>query len=357
MKRSILLLLVFLFSKTYGQQYIITGKITDTLQQPLPGASVFCQNTTIGTAANITGEFKLYLPDGGYNLIVTFTGYQTQSLQVSNANKEPLVIILKPKEKELEEVVVQNSNEVANGWGKYGKFFSENFIGTSPNAEKCSLQNPEALKFLFLKKKNKLKVVGKEDIIINNNELGYRIKYKLDSFTYEYNTDLSGFLGYPFFEEMEGSDSLKAVWKKNREKAYYGSRLHFMRAYYDSALTEEGFALEIKDTLPGSKKFLPLSNPYDTAFYNVLDSANVEISLPDEVKVVYKKARADDKFLAAYKYPKGTPHQTSAITVRDYFIIQENGFFFPQTAIVNAGYWAWKKLADFLPYDYYPESQ
>ncbi|RTL58385.1 MAG: carboxypeptidase-like regulatory domain-containing protein [Sphingobacteriales bacterium] len=355
MKRLLLLSALFVFSKTYSQYYTITGKVVDTLQQPLPGASVFAQNTTIGTAANTAGEFKIYLPDGGYNLIFTVAGYQTQSIQVSGNNKEPLTIILKPKEKEMGEVVIQNSNEVADGWEKYGKFFTENFIGSSPNAEKCTLQNPEALKFLFIKRKNKLKVLGKEDLIINNNELGYRIRYKLDSFIYEYNTDISGFLGYPFYEEMEGSDSLKAVWKKNRAKTYYGSRLHFMRSYYDSSLTEEGFVLEMKDTLPGSNKYLPVTNPYDTSFYSILDSANVEISFPDEVKVIYKKARADDKFLVANKYPKGTPNQTSAIMVKDYFIIQENGFFFPQTAVVNTGYWTWKKLADMLPYDYYPE--
>jgi CarboxypepD_reg-like domain len=356
MKKLIVLLLLVSFIKTYSQQYyILTGKVVDTLQQPLPAASIFAQNTTIGTAAGTTGEFKLYLPDGGYNLIVTFTGYKTQSIQISNNNKEPLNIVMVPAEKEMGEVIIQNSNEVKDGWEKYGKFFSDNFIGTSPVAEKCKLQNPEALKFLFLKKKNKLKVVGKEDLLINNEELGYRIRYKLDSFTYEYNTDISGFLGYPFFEEMDGSDSLKAVWKNNRLKAYYGSRLHFMRSYYDSSLTEEGFALEIKDTMPGSKKYFPVDNPYDTTLFAILDSANVEISLPDEIKVVYKKARADDKFLSTYKYPKGTPNQTSAMLLRDYFIIQENGFFFPQTAVVNAGYWAWKKLADMLPYDFYPE--
>jgi hypothetical protein len=356
MKKIIFLLTLLVFTKTYSQQYfLVTGKVLDTLQQPLAGASVFAQNTTLGTAADNAGQFKLYLPEGGYHLIISVAGYQTQSVQISGSTKDPLSIVLLPQEKEMGEVIIQNSNEVADGWQQYGKFFTDNFIGTSPNAEKCRLQNPEALRFLFIKKKNKLKVLGKEDLIINNEELGYRIRYKLDSFTYEYQTDLSGFLGYPFFEEMDGSDSIKAVWKKNREKAYYGSRLHFMRAYYDSSLTEEGFKLEIKDTLPGSDKYLPIENPYDTSYFTILDSANVEINLPDEVKVIYTKARADDKFLQTYNYPKGTPNQTSALRVMDYFIIQENGFFFPQTAIINAGYWSWKKLADILPYDYYPQ--
>ncbi|HET9057239.1 MAG TPA: carboxypeptidase-like regulatory domain-containing protein [Chitinophagaceae bacterium] len=356
MKRALLLCLLLSFLKTYSQQYyVVTGKVLDTLQQPLSGASVFCQNTTVGTLANAAGEFKLYLPEGGYNLVISYTGYQTQSLQISNITEFPLTIVLKQIEKELAEVVVQNSNEVKNGWEKYGKFFLENFIGTSPNAERCTLQNPESLKFLFLKKKNKLKILGKDDLIVMNNELGYKIHYKLDSFIYEYNTGISGFFGYPFYEEIQGSDSLKLVWKQNREKAYYGSRLHFMRSYYDSSLTEEGFMLEIKDTVSDSDKYLAVSNPYDTSLYVVTDSNTIEIYLPDEVRIIYTKSRADDKFLATYKLPKGTPNQISAILVNDAFTIEENGFFYPQTALVSTGYWTWKKLADILPYDYYPD--
>jgi CarboxypepD_reg-like domain len=109
MKKLMFLFLLLSFTKTYSQQYfLVTGKVVDTLQQPLSAASVFCQNTTIGTTANTSGEFKLYLPEGGYNLVITYTGYQTQSIQISNATQSPLTIILKPKEKELAEVVIQN---------------------------------------------------------------------------------------------------------------------------------------------------------------------------------------------------------------------------------------------------------
>ncbi len=35
-------------------------------------------------------------------------------------------------------------------------------------------------------------------------------------------------------------------------------------------------------------------------------------------------------------------------------LIQENGYFYDQADITNMGYWAWKKLAELLPYDYNP---
>ncbi len=88
------------FSQTFN--YTITGKVIDkNTKLPLQGASVFAQNTTFGVATDATGVFKLKLPNGGYELIVTFTGYETESLRISSAiaDDKGLVIEIRPKEK------------------------------------------------------------------------------------------------------------------------------------------------------------------------------------------------------------------------------------------------------------------
>ncbi len=54
----------------------------------MAGASVFCQNTTTGTISNNEGLFLLRLRKGGYDLVVSYTGYETQVLRVSNTSKE-----------------------------------------------------------------------------------------------------------------------------------------------------------------------------------------------------------------------------------------------------------------------------
>ena len=113
--------------------YSITGKIIDAeTKLPLQGASVFAQNTTIGTATDAEGIFKLQLPNGGYELAITFTGYHAETKRISNtdATDKDIVIGLKQKEKEMADVVVKNTYEVADGWEKYGDFFLDNFIGT-----------------------------------------------------------------------------------------------------------------------------------------------------------------------------------------------------------------------------------
>lgn len=321
----------------------------------MPGASVFCQNTTTGTVSNNEGSFFLRLGNGGYDLVVSYTGYETKVLHISNGNPEnnALVIELKEQDKALNEVVVAGSAEVADGWKQYGNFFLDNFIGNSPNAPQCTLQNPEVLKFYFYKKRNKLRIKSAENLVIINNALGYKIKYQLDSFVYYYASNLSTYTGYPLFEEMEGTPEQKAEWKKNRLSSYKGSRVHFMRSWYDSSLSKEGFDVELLDST-GSTGSL-MNNPYDSAWYKSLDSGDVAINIHGKIRVTYKNHAPDRKYLEANKYPYSTPVQISALDVPDGFEIESNGYFYDQAEVTNIGYWAWKKIAELLPYDYVPE--
>ena len=56
---------------------------------------------------------------------MTFTGYQTETKRITTADADDknIVIALKVKEKAMEDVVITSSNEVKDGWEKYGSFF------------------------------------------------------------------------------------------------------------------------------------------------------------------------------------------------------------------------------------------
>jgi len=334
--------------------FLISGKILDqATQSPLAGASVFCQNTTIGVISNSEGNFSIRLPAGGYDLIVSYTGYETFSQRISSDNAAaPLTVELKKQDKTMQEVAVVASNEVVDGWAKYGKFFLDNFIGTTPNAALCKMENTDSLHFFYSKKRNRLKVLTNAELVINNNALGYRIRYQLDSFVHEYNEGISTFTGYPLYEEMNGNDSQRLAWNTNRAKTYNGSRVHFMRAWYDSSLTTQGFVIE-KLTDSTALEGTPIANPFDTTFYHA-DSSDVEIDLKGRFRIVYKNDLPDPHYLAEYKLAPHTRVQISAININDAFIIEKNGYFYEQGDVLNIGYWAWKKLADALPYDYIP---
>ena len=337
---------------SYGQ-FSVSGKIIDSAsKEPLNSASVYCQNTTIGTTTNKEGEFSLQLKSGGYELIISYTGYQTKQIRITNTdNRIPDIEMIK-EEKSLGEVIIKTSNEVKDGWEKYGAFFLDHFIGTTPNAAKTTLQNPEVLHFYLLKKSNNLRVLATEPLQIQNSALGYNLRYQLDSFIYFYNTNINLYRGFCLYTEMDGEDSLKKVWAANREKAYAGSKLHFMRSYYDSALLEEGFSIDMLDEV-NDKKFNPVKNVYDTLYYGALDSTmQIEIGYPRKISITYTKRKPEPEYLKQFKLPKNVSIQISYIDMTDAIAIKENGYYYDQKDLINQGYWSWKNLADQLPYDY-----
>jgi len=355
-KLRIILLPVFIIlsSISYGQ-FTVTGIVVDSAtREPLQSASVFCQNTTLGTATNKKGEFSLELKSGGYDLVFSFTGYLTQMVRISGAENNKLEILMVKEEKSLGEVILRNSNEVTDGLEKYGEFFIRNFIGTTPNAGQATLLNPEVLKFYYYKRSNKLKVLSTEPVLISNMALGYNLRYQLDSFVYYYNTDVNSYRGYCLFTQMEGNDSLNRLWTANRTRAYYGSKLQFMRSYYDSTLDEDGWMISMLDE-DSEKKFSRVADPYDTLYYGALDSTlQVEIWYPRKLTITYTKKKPEPEYLKKFNLPKNVLAQVSYIDLKDAIAIKENGYYYDQKDWVSQGYWSWKNLADQLPYDYTP---
>ena len=358
-KKHYLFLLIWLPLFSLGQgSFRVAGKVTDaSTKQPLQGASVFCQNTTIGTVTSEEGTFSLTLNNGGYDLVISFSGFETQSFHINNTTPDitSIAIELTPKEKSLEAIAIVATNEVKNGWEKYGKFLTDNFLGKTANAQQCIIANPEVLHFFYSKKRNRLKVTADALLVIQNKALGYTIHYTLDSFVHEYNGSKTIYTGYPFYEQMTGTEQELNTWKVARKTAYRGSVLQFMRAYRDSTLNGDGFKVEL--IADQSDQSSPIYNPYDTAYFDIVDSNKVNLFFPGRLRVVYNKEKPDPAYLAANKLPRDIPVQISILDLGDGIVIEENGYFYDQKDVLTLGYWAWEKMGDFLPYDYYPEEE
>ncbi len=355
MKRVLcsIVLMVFVINVN-AQQFSILGKVIDSASgQPMSKASAFCQNTTFGTITNNDGLFYMNLPNGGYDLVISFTGYEKQLRRISNtqSNSDTIIFMMVPQDNSMAEVAVVASNEVPDGWVKYGNFFTENFIGTTPNATSVYIENPETLRFFYTKKRNRLKVTAREDVIVMNAALGYRIRYQLDSFSYDYNSNISQYTGYPLFEEIDTTEEVSTQWIKNRARTYLGSRLHFMRSFYDSLVEEEGFVVEKMTGGPKSTKGTAIENLYDSTIY-FADSSGVEVDWKGRYRISYRKVLPEKKFLQEFKLPASTNMQVTLLDVSNGFVIEQNGYFYEQYEVINSGYWAWKKLAELLPYNY-----
>ena len=354
MKKPVFLLSSILISLFSFAQFTLKGKVVDAeTKEGLQGASVFAQNTTKGTITDKDGNFRLDLDKGGYELAISFTGYESQTLTMQGANEE-LVIEMKKADNSMSEVIIKSSNEVPDGWEKYGQFFIQHFIGATPFADSCILQNPQTLKFFYIKRTDKLKILATEPLMITNNALGYQLRYELDSFVYYTKTDVNSYRGRCLYMEIDTTWEQKQIWKANRENAYYGSRLHFLRSYYDITLKQEGFSVDVLSSTI-TNKFDRLINPYDTTYYYYNDSTgDAELWLPVKTSITYNKKVPEKRYLEQYRLPLDVNIQISYIDLKEGIIIKPNGYFFDQKSWVNEGYWSWKNLADQLPYDYEP---
>ncbi|CAN5820695.1 hypothetical protein BH11BAC4_BH11BAC4_16170 [soil metagenome] len=365
MKNFLTVLFVALSSITVSAQsnFYISGTVVNKeTNQPMQGASVFAQNTTIGTTTNAEGKFSLQLPAGGYDVVVTFTGFNTDSKRVTSSDPDNRNINfeLKLKEKEMATVSVVATTEVKDGFKKYGEFFLDHFIGKTANSASCRIKNPEVLKFYFSKKRNRLKVLATEPLLIENKALGYNIKYALDSFTHAYETQISLYTGYPLFEEMTPANSEQQHgWAVERQKAYKGSILQFMRGIYNKRLAEEGFEIQFLITYGSSAKdtaFVP-KNIYAALNYQKDDSTQIVEFKPNQntIGVLFTKEKPADGFIAENN-PASKDFQFSILNFAagQSIVIEQNGYYFEQNDISISEYWTWDKVADQLPYDYVP---
>lgn len=90
------------------QPQIVKGRITDG-NEPIPGANVIIKGTSIGTVADVNGEFQIPVNDNQATLLVNFIGYGQQEVPVTGSEK--LDIQLTPDAMALSEVVVVGYGE------------------------------------------------------------------------------------------------------------------------------------------------------------------------------------------------------------------------------------------------------
>lgn len=81
----------------------IRGKVVDNNGQPLPGANVVVEGTTIGTVTDFDGNYSITIPNNSCQLTFSFIGYNSKTLPISNS---VMNIALEESAMNLEEVVV-----------------------------------------------------------------------------------------------------------------------------------------------------------------------------------------------------------------------------------------------------------
>ena len=69
-----------------SQQKTVSGKVTDSNNQPLPGVTVILKGTTIGTVTNDEGKYSITQVSDNSTLQFSFVGMKTQEVMVAGEN-------------------------------------------------------------------------------------------------------------------------------------------------------------------------------------------------------------------------------------------------------------------------------
>ena len=88
----------------------VRGKVIDEKKQPIPGVSVRLGGTSMGTATDVDGKFKLLIPADTATLVVSFIGMKTEIVRIprlrAGVEQKELTIVLRDEDVRLEDVVV-----------------------------------------------------------------------------------------------------------------------------------------------------------------------------------------------------------------------------------------------------------
>src|SRR5689334_1709772 len=83
-KTLILLLSLFSFQTSFGQDRVITGKVSDDKGAPLAGATVSAPGAKASVLVNSTGDFSITVPASAKTITISYIGMKTQSFALGN---------------------------------------------------------------------------------------------------------------------------------------------------------------------------------------------------------------------------------------------------------------------------------
>jgi hypothetical protein len=254
------LMFVFVTSSSgYGlPAYKIRGIVLNhETSVPIPLAEVFVSGTTFGSISNAEGEFELktsYLP---CQLVVSHISYAPFTMMIDKESMSYLTIKLIPYEHEIKEITV----EALSMRRENMEVFRQAFLGMDEYASACTILNDSVLSFRW--DSSVFSASAYQPILVDNSKLGYRIKIILEDFKLVYDpvaykkiqknkrymSNIAGALyqmqgEFFFIQHPPGKKGKQERITQSRLKAYFGSRMHFLRSLYLGNPKKHGYDIK-----------------------------------------------------------------------------------------------------------------
>ncbi len=308
---------------------VIKGTVTDkNTKEPVISAAIFFSGTSVGALSDEKGNFHLDISKyPKMPLTVSAIGYYSLTLNEYDKDK-PLSIMLTPKTFELGEVVVKERSR----WLQRSEnltIFRNEFLGTTANSMNCSILNEQDIRFKTSANGDTIKAFSVNPIQIHNKALGYSITYFLDKFVYCKGSQTFMFEGKILFrEDTIPSETQRGYIDRKRKAAYLGSRMHFLRSLWIDNLNGAGFSVRNSSSESINYKRIVIDNGNNRKF----------LHYPGNFGIGYFNKQSTS-----------------------FVIFHKDRVFFDATGYYEADGISWEgemsrqRIADMLPYDYYPK--
>ena len=386
------LLLLGIGQRGFSQPEILQGKLLDEATgEPLAYASVYYNNTTIGTQSDLNGRFTVPFIGVNVDLVVSYVGYETINFKIAERYAQQILVFkVRPKANDIAGVSVVSKR--SKTWYKNLEVFKQHAIGQSSFANQCRILNPEVLQFSYDTATLTMKASTNDLLKIEHPAFGFQINYSLTNYEYNVLTHIFVITGYPYFEPMKGNSGQEKRWKDNQMKAYRGSFLHFMHSVQQRNLVEEGFEVRRMERVPNpayiptpktqnaakALKKMPLyqainmNNPYQQAisqseqerFIDKVEDKPIQYSdfLMQDSTGTFLKFK---NFLqVTYKNPEPTwsrlpvaPPVSLLFLNKETIELDATGRVIDPSNVMVEGFWASQLLGDILPFNFKPDKE
>ena len=319
----------------------ISGRVVDEAGHPILGVAVFLHNMTTGSITNKDGRFTIETLASGYGILVfSHVSFESldQKVYIPEEGVELGDIRLTARVIPLDEIVIEAIGDGPRN--RYVRQFIDDVVGTSLIARKARLENPDALRFTE-GRQGTIQAVATQPLVIFNPLTGYRITVYLD----DYVRSRGGYYIHRWisFASTPSDKQPTENRDKYRDLAYEGSLQHFLDAWRQGTLQEEGFQVRVGY----GRRRLPELRWDDEGWY---------VAEIDDPLVVDYFNRPDPYFddYVDRTYPTGPPYdyprtlQRSRISFPEGRIrLSKHGLLLGK--IEREGYWAFLSLGDAVP--------
>ncbi len=362
-------------------QATLTGQLLDSLTtEPVAFATVYLDGTSNGMVTDDDGRFELTGVTLPVNLVVSHLNYAAYSVGLTETT--PLLIRLRPRQTVLTDVTVTGTDARQDNllefrrsllgtdeWGEHASIREDNGLVFDRDYREQVLSvrnqhmrdlllasdrpggrwNADFTEYRFEEAAN-FRVSASQPLLIDLPDLGYQVRMDLRSFLSDYTAKTNSYLATFFFQPVENE---RDRHRRNRERAYLGSSLHFARALLADSLTENGFAVyEIRRDEAG-KQLQP--RPADLSQY--LEGVGEQVwslsGLAGREFAIFYYADAKFRPLPESKRKRSQPVQSRFIVLADRCLLTAAGTF-ADANLLFSGYMGTRGLAWLLPSDYQP---